>query len=251
MSTPWIISFCRFLFTFTSQLLVVGYNSIKFNINYDVAMLQEELLLCVGYNWVQHFNQNDYEGCWQCISLRSVDGCSHSIVGFGGEGSYRDTPLLDQVPYMRGVIEGIPGAKESIRLMALYPGAEIKPHKDRGCAYADGVYRIHIPISTNPAVEFYLEGERIVMEEGSCWYLDFSKTHQIINRSDQVRVHLVIDGLRDEDTDSWFMEHGYEEAPKPDYDEATKRAMIAQLEMMEGDGARQLVLQLKRELKDA
>lgn len=226
-------------------------NSIKFNRDYEVALLQEELQICVQYDWVQHFNQRDYEGNWECISLRSVDGRNQTIVGFGGEGSYQDTPLLDQVPYVRAVIDGIPGAKESIRLMALYPGAEIKPHKDPGCSYTDGVYRIHIPICTNPYVEFYLDGEPVVMEEGSCWYLDFSKTHQIINRSEQVRVHLVIDGIRDAHTDEWFLENGYIEPAKPGYDEATKRAMIAQLEMMEGEGAKQLLLQLKKELQDA
>ncbi|MFD2556515.1 aspartyl/asparaginyl beta-hydroxylase domain-containing protein [Sphingobacterium tabacisoli] len=226
-------------------------NSIRFNRTYEVTLLQKELQGCVQYDWIQHFNQRDYEGKWTCISLRSVDGRNETIVGFGGERSYEDTPLLDQLPYMRTVIDSIPGAKESIRLMALYPGAEIKPHKDSGCSYTDGVYRIHVPVCTHPDVEFYLEGERIVMEEGSCWYLDFSKTHQIINKSNQVRVHLVVDGIRDEDTDTWFFENGYKEAPKPDYDEATKRAMIAQLEMMEGEGARQLVLQLKKELQDA
>lgn len=226
-------------------------NSIKFDREYEVVLLQEELQVCVQYDWVLHFNQRDYEGNWSCISLRSVDGRNKTIIGFGGEGSYQDTPLLEQLPYMRTVIEGIPGEKESIRLMALYPGAEIKPHKDLGCAYADGVYRIHIPIYTDPAVEFYLDGERVVMEEGSCWYLDFSKTHQIINRSEQVRVHLVIDGIRDEETDRWFMENGYQESPKPDYDLATKKAMIAQLELMDGEGAKQLILQLKKELQDA
>lgn len=226
-------------------------NAICFDISFDVLQLKQELRLCLQNGWVSHFNQRDYEGNWTCISLRSVDGRNQTIVGFGGEGSYQDTPLLDQVPYMRAVIDGIPGAKESIRLMALYPGAEIKPHKDPGCSYTDGLYRIHIPICTNPYVEFYLDGERVVMEEGSCWYLDFSKTHQIINGSEQIRVHLVIDGIRDTHTDEWFLENGYIEPAKPGYDEATKRAMIAQLEMMEGEGARQLLLQLKKELQDA
>ncbi len=226
-------------------------NSIRFNRTYEVTLLQQELQSCVQYDWIGHFNQRDYEGKWTCISLRSVDGRHQTIVGFGGEGSYQDTPLLDQAAYMRTVIDSIPGAKESIRLMALYPGAEIKPHKDPGCSYTDGVYRIHVPICTHPDVEFYLEGERVMMEEGSCWYLDFSKTHQIINRSNQVRVHLVIDGIRDADTDVWFFENGYIESTKPGYDESTKRAMIAQLEMMEGEGARQLVLQLKKVLQDA
>lgn len=225
-------------------------NSIKFNRDYEVAVLQEELQTCLQYSWIQHFNQRDYEGRWECISLRSIDGSNQTIVGLCGIESYQNTPLLEKSPYMRALIDDIPGAKESIRLMALYPGAEIKPHKDLECSYADGVYRIHIPISTHPDVEFYLEGERIMMEEGSCWYLDFSKTHQIINRSEQIRVHLVIDGIRDKDTDVWFFEHGYVDQPKPDYDDNTKKAMIAQLEAMEGEGARLLLLQLKKELQN-
>lgn len=225
--------------------------SIKFNRHYNVAILQKELQTCVQYSWTEHFNQKDYEGRWDCIALRSIDGKNQTIAGFGNTDPYLDTPLLDSLPYMRYLIDSIPGIKESVRLMALYPDSEIKAHRDLDCSYRDGIYRIHVPICTNPDVEFYLEEERITMEEGTCWYLDFSKTHQIVNRSAQVRVHLVIDGIRDTDTDAWFVENGYTEPPIADYDVATKKAMITNLEMMDSDTARQLIMQLKKELQDA
>ncbi len=46
---------------------------------------------------------------------------------------------------------------------------------------------------TNPLVEFYLNGERVVMEEGEAWYLDLNQNHAVINRGSEDRVHLVVD----------------------------------------------------------
>lgn len=225
--------------------------AICFDRTYDVAMLQQELGFCMQKKWVDHFNQRDYSGKWDCIALRSTDGRAETIVGIAGSVVYQDTPLLQSLPYIQKLINDIPGAKESVRLMALHPGSEIKPHRDMGCAYDEGYYRIHVPIHTHQDVEFYLEEERIDMQEGECWYLDFSKTHAVVNRSNIVRVHLVIDGIRDLDTDCWFTQHGYVEPPKPEHTLETKLAMIACLEEMNTEGARELLNQLKRELQDA
>lgn len=154
---------------------------------------------------------------------------------------------MDRLPYTKSVLDSIPGVKESVRYMALYPGAVIKPHRDRGCNYEDGVYRIHIPIQTNDGVEFYVDDQRLFLKEGECWYINFDKVHHIHNRGKEVRVHLVIDGLRTAETDVWFNQQGYREVKKPKYDEATKKAMIAQLELLDTDTARQLIDQLREE----
>ena len=53
--------------------------------------------------------------------------------------------------------------------------------------------RIHIPVVTNPDVEFFLDGRRIIMGEGECWYLDLNLPHRVQNRGSTDRVHLVID----------------------------------------------------------
>ncbi len=53
--------------------------------------------------------------------------------------------------------------------------------------------RFHIPVITNPEVEFYLNRERVNMSEGECWYLDFNFPHYVNNRSTEDRIHLVVD----------------------------------------------------------
>jgi hypothetical protein len=42
-------------------------------------------------------------------------------------------------------------------------------------------------------VAFYLNGSRVIMTAGSCWYLRLSDPHQVANRGKTERVHLVID----------------------------------------------------------
>jgi mannose-6-phosphate isomerase-like protein (cupin superfamily) len=53
--------------------------------------------------------------------------------------------------------------------------------------------RLHIPVVTNDAVDFRLNGERVVLEAGSCWYLRLSDPHSVANRGTEDRVHLVVD----------------------------------------------------------
>ena len=53
--------------------------------------------------------------------------------------------------------------------------------------------RLHIPVITNPDVEFLLNGTSVVMNEGECWYLRLSDPHSVANRGRTARVHLVID----------------------------------------------------------
>jgi len=48
-------------------------------------------------------------------------------------------------------------------------------------------------VVTNDAVDFRLNGERVVLEAGSCWYLRLSDPHSVANRGTEDRVHLVVD----------------------------------------------------------
>ena len=77
--------------------------------------------------------------------------------------------------------------------MKLAPGAFIKEHRDAELCYERGEARIHVPILTNELVAFYIDGERAVMEPGSCWYMNFNLPHRISNAGTTDRVHLVMD----------------------------------------------------------
>lgn len=225
---------------------------IQFNQNYNVSLLKGELAIALQQHWVDHFNKQDYDGSWQSIALRSASGKEHDILANYGVDKYQDTSLLNQLPYLKSIIEQWECPKETIRLLALHPGAEIKPHRDLGCNYEGGMLRIHIPIQTNNELKFMVGGEQLKLAEGSCWYIDFDQTHSIINAGDNVRVHLVIDALRNEWTDRLFKAYGYEfeaENQRQDLDEVTTLKMIEELERMESPAAKELVVQLRKGLK--
>ncbi|MCX2452637.1 aspartyl/asparaginyl beta-hydroxylase domain-containing protein [Pedobacter sp. PLR] len=219
---------------------------LKFNFSYDRQQLQQELNDCLQQEWPVHFNTKDFNGDWRSISLRSSSGRSNDIYAHGG--SYQDTPLLQNCPYFSSIIESWKCEKEAIRLLALAPGSVIKPHRDRGCSYPEGSFRIHIPIVTNSGVHFIINEQRLHLQEGECWYLDFNETHSIVNEGDETRVHLIIDGIRNAWTDELFKAQGYPIQLKPkssSIDEETKLKIIAQLELMDTDTARSLISNMR------
>ena len=57
----------------------------------------------------------------------------------------------------------------------------------------EGTVRLHIPVVTNPDVEFYLNGSRVLLEAGSAWYLRLSDPHRVHNNGDRDRIHMVVD----------------------------------------------------------
>ncbi|ACU63324.1 aspartyl/asparaginyl beta-hydroxylase domain-containing protein [Chitinophaga pinensis] len=224
-------------------------NYIRFSSTYNHQQLCAELENVLQQDWPLHFNTRDFDGEWRSISLRSASGNSQDILAHP-EAQYQDTPVLAMMPYAKEIIDSWKCEKEAVRLLSLSPGSEIKPHKDPGCGYRDGVFRIHIPIMTNPEVYFMLEEEKLRLQSGECWYMDFSCTHAIVNKGYTARVHLIMDCIRNEWSDQLFAGHGYDIATKrksPQMDPATRTAMIAELERMDTDTTRALIARLKAE----
>ena len=221
---------------------------LKFAQTYDVQQLQQELKHSLNKKWPLHFNNFDFEGDWRSISLRSASGRTEDIFAHSGDITYVDTPLMAELDYIKSIVDSWKCKKESVRLLALSPGSIIKPHKDMGCSYQDGSFRIHIPIMTNKAVKFTVDGVELFLEEGSCWYMDFGKTHHIENNGDCNRVHLIMDCLRNEWTDDFFGQNGYQFEADPiekAQAEVTQKLVIEELERMDNDVARALIAKMK------
>ena len=219
--------------------------AIEFKKKYSEALLMAELESVFNDRWISHFNTKDFNGQWTSIALRSASGNATDIYANYTE-EYKDTRLLTQLPYINSILQEWKCEKETVRFMALYPGAEIKPHKDLGCSYPDGNFRLHIPILTNLAVDFIVDGINYSLQAGSCWYMDFSKVHSVKNGGETVRVHLVIDCLRNDWTDELFKQNGYlEEEKKMPIDEV--KIIIAQLETHQTETAQDLIKQLKQQ----
>lgn len=220
--------------------------AIHFNISYDVHKLEQELKIALNSNWVNHFNTKDYEGDWKSISLRSASGATSDIYSNYTDQPFKDTPLLEELPYIKSILADWKCEKETVRFLALYPGSEIKPHKDPGCSYEDGNFRIHIPILTNKDVDFMVDHQNYKLAPGTCWYMDFSKVHSVSNKGETVRIHLVMDCLRNEWSDQLFEQHGYQaEEKKMSLDEV--KMIIDQLKTHQTEAANQLIAKLKSE----
>jgi len=163
---------------------------------FDPQRLAADLQNLASVGWTRHYVRQNYDGDWSVIPLRAPAGERHPlrmIYSDPGATAFEDTPLLDACPCFREVAQTIRAPLRAVRLMRLTPGSVIKEHEDVVLSFEDGMVRLHIPVVTNDAVDFRLNGERVVLEAGSCWYLRLSDPHSVANRGTEDRVHLVVD----------------------------------------------------------
>lgn len=165
--------------------------------------------------YADHYSGYNKRHAWTALALRGYGDADNIVKPAEMSKSWKaanadlldapckDTPLREALPEMEPLIALIPGDHQRIRLMRLEPGGgELTRHADiidREAGTTTGkLLRIHIPLVTNPQVEFsswHLDGGRAVvnMRAGEAWYLDTRKPHTAINNGDTPRVHLVID----------------------------------------------------------
>jgi Aspartyl/Asparaginyl beta-hydroxylase len=167
---------------------------------FDPALLERDLAAMAREDWIPHFVTGNYEGDWSVIALRGKAGATHPVTMIYSDPfchDFVDTPFLEACPYYREVLAAFACPLQSVRLMRLGPGSVIKEHKDHQLSFEQGAVRFHVPVVTNPNVVFSLNGRRIVLEAGSCWYLRLSDPHSVVNLGTGARLHLVIDALVD------------------------------------------------------
>lgn len=224
----------------------------KLPFQFDQSRLAHDLSVCISGHWQQHFNRADYSGEWTSIALRSSSGSETDILAHPGPKAFRDTPLLKDCAYFSDILSSFQCGLESVRLLSLAPGSEIKEHSDPQTAYEYGVFRLHVPVQNGGQVSFMVDGIELNMKPGECWYASFHLPHSVRNNGDAPRIHLVIDGQRNAWTDELFARAGYDfeaERRQLDYDRDTKQQMISELLRMDTDTARKLAAQLNNELQ--
>ncbi len=171
---------------------------LRLALHFDPGRLEEDLGRLRGCEWIEHFVKQNYDGDWSVIPLRAQAGATHPVMMIYSNPTakaFADTPLLAHTPYFRELLAAFECPVEAVRLMRLGPGSIIKEHRDGDLAFERGTVRLHVPVTTNPHVEFLLNGSRVVMTPGSVWYLRLSDPHSVSNQGAADRVHLVIDAL--------------------------------------------------------
>ena len=163
---------------------------------FDSVLLARDLANLSSAAWVRHYVKANYDGDWSVVPLRAPAGERHPLRMIYADPAckvFEDTPLLAACPYFGAVIAIFQAPLRTVRLMRLTAGSVIKEHHDVDLSFEDGTVRLHIPVVTNPDVDFRLNGTRVALEAGSCWYLRLSDPHSVANRGSSDRVHLVVD----------------------------------------------------------
>jgi hypothetical protein len=169
-------------------------SSLKLALMFNAAGLQSDLRGILANEFIPHFNTRYYEGDWSVVPLRSVGGrADHIYPDPTKTKNFADTPLLARCPHVREVLASFPCDLQAVRFLRLKAGSTVKEHCDYNLGFEDGEVRLHIPVLTNPAVEFVLDGKRIVMNPGEVWYHNFNLPHRVANHGPTNRIHLVMD----------------------------------------------------------
>jgi len=164
--------------------------------------LQQELNALLRQNWLPHVNQRDYRqgdlGGWDVLALRCAAEyqAAHPILqafSIATQEHWQDLPCLESSPALLSVIKSLACPVKSVRLMRLHSGAEIKPHRDLGLSLEQGEARLHLPLQTNDALNFYVDEKRVPMRAGELWYINADQVHWVENKGQEARINLVID----------------------------------------------------------
>jgi hypothetical protein len=175
---------------------------LRLPLTFDCELLARDLGRVSAGGWIRHAVRQNYEGDWSVIPLRCPAGATHPlrmIYPDPAARSFVDTPLLQGCDYFRHVLDAFNCPLRAVRLMRLAPGSLIKEHTDVDLSFEQGTVRVHIPVTTNDGVDFYLNKSRIVLPAGSAWYLRLADPHSVVNRGSTERVHLVVDA----DVNAW------------------------------------------------
>lgn len=169
-------------------------SSLKLPLSFDAGKLARDLDGILSTEFIPHFNTRYYEGDWSVVPLRSIGGRPDHIYPDPTQTQkFADTPLLERCPYVREALASCECQLQAVRFLRLKAGSVIKEHCDYNLSLEDGELRLHIPITTNPDVDFVLDGRRVVMNPGEVWYHNFNLPHSVANRGATDRIHLVID----------------------------------------------------------
>jgi hypothetical protein len=130
----------------------------------------------------------------KCIILRGPSTFTMDAVFNDIEAEW--FPFIRSLPEMKVLLDGLNlGRVEKlgrVMLVDLKSGGSIDAHQDEG-AYAAYYDRFHLVLQSKPGNWFVCGDEAIQMKPGELWKFNHHLMHSAANRSDEGRIHLIID----------------------------------------------------------
>jgi len=158
---------------------------VRLPVQFDAKRLAHELSQFSEDDWTNH--PLNYKGN-SALRLISMDGEENDAVA----GEMMPTTHLRKCEYVQQVLSSFKSVLSRSRFMRLGPGEIVPPHCDINYHWINRT-RIHIPIITNPDVQFVCDDQSVNMAAGEAWIFDNWRRHFVKNNSNISRIHLVVD----------------------------------------------------------
>ncbi len=161
----------------------------RFDIDIDVDRLVAEYESIPEEAWM-----NSYWGDIHCsVGMMLLRGGNEGNSEAFYSDSVFDAPILDQLPYIKHFMaeDGPFGGAIYGFFFRMEPGGVSRKHRDLMSQWED-LYRVHIPIVTNPGAFLIASNRSMHFALGSAWTFDNFKDHGVVN-GDGERLHLIFD----------------------------------------------------------
>jgi hypothetical protein len=107
---------------------------------------------------------------------------------------YPQPPALEEAVQMcvQPLLDYFNGYAVKLMFSKLLVGGHISPHRDSGITL-ETIHRCHLPIITDPDVDFIIDGTVYNFPVGQWREFDNQRPHEVVNRSTIDRIHLMCD----------------------------------------------------------
>ena len=163
----------------------------------DITALREAVLAIPEAMW-------DAENAGKPNRFQALDATRHILFRFPARLSDwrtgEDRPLMDEwralvAPVITAAIAAYGyerGGFPRIMLANMAPGGVIHPHRDTN-ASAKWPHKIHVPLTTNDKVTFFVEGKGYHFPEGEAVEVNNMGLHAVTNKGESPRIHLIFE----------------------------------------------------------
>lgn len=183
------------------------FNCVKLqNVEYNIELMKQDVAAAIAAEG-EYIERVYVKGSSVSLFRDTVGWSSiplHTVGGVGGNQgniltdinnkTFKPTLTLRNCPYFQKILQDLNTDIYLVRLMKLSANGYIAPHND-GAQFRDNrrMIRCAIPIVSNDQVIFGIGDKEYNLKVGQLYYTKVDKTHWVRNKSDQDRIHLVID----------------------------------------------------------
>jgi aspartyl/asparaginyl beta-hydroxylase (cupin superfamily) len=171
------------------------------NFRVPIEEILEEYIF-VKNNLITHRPEDGHKD-WKAISLFGVsEGATNSHWEYGLRSKKDITKAGELCPRTIEWVKSLPYSRiDDIRFLVIEPGGYIAKHID--VAECNWLEPLNISITFPKGSSFIMDNEKVPYEAGASFVLNIHYEHEVINNSEDQRIHLVVHGKKRKD----FYEH--------------------------------------------